>query len=241
LEELKREAKKKLSDILAYSSKLIAPSILSADFTRLGEEIKKVEEGGADILHLDIMDGRYVPNITIGIPVVESIRQTTNLPLDAHLMIVEPERYVPDFIKAGCNMVSFHMDACIHSHRLVDYIKSQGVMAGVVLNPATPVNTLEEIIHYIDYVLIMSVNPGFGGQRFIPQTLQKVAKLKRLMEETGRTDILIQIDGGVKVDNIAQISQVGVDIFVAGSSVFKAKDPAQAVRELKNRAMLVEV
>ncbi|NPA12947.1 MAG: ribulose-phosphate 3-epimerase [Aquificae bacterium] len=227
--------------MLAYSSKLIAPSILSADFTRLGEEIKKVEEGGADILHLDIMDGRYVPNITIGIPVVESIRQTTNLPLDAHLMIVEPERYVPDFIKAGCNMVSFHMDACIHSHRLVDYIKSQGVMAGVVLNPATPVNTLEEIIHYIDYVLIMSVNPGFGGQRFIPQTLQKVAKLKRLMEETGRTDILIQIDGGVKVDNIAQISQVGVDIFVAGSSVFKAKDPAQAVRELKNRAMLVEV
>ena len=221
--------------------KLIAPSILSADFARLGEEIKTVEQAGADIIHLDIMDGRYVPNITIGIPVVESLRPLTNLPFDAHLMIVEPEKYVPDFIKAGCNMISFHMDACIHSHRLVDYIKSQGVKAGVVLNPATPVNTLEEIIHFVDYVLVMSVNPGFGGQKFIPETLHKIRKLKRLMEETGRTDILIEIDGGIKESNISQVSAEGVNIFVAGSSIFKAEDPAQAVRNLKQKAISVEV
>ncbi|WP_457626446.1 ribulose-phosphate 3-epimerase [Persephonella sp.] len=221
--------------------KLIAPSILSADFSKLGEEIKAVESGGADIIHLDIMDGRYVPNITIGIPVIESIRNITDLPFDAHLMIVEPEKYVPDFIKAGCDMISFHMDACIHSHRLVDYIKSQGIKAGVVLNPATPVNTLEEIIHFVDYVLIMSVNPGFGGQKFIPQTLEKVKKLRILMEETGRTDILIEIDGGIKESNIAEVSAAGVNIFVAGSSVFKAEDPAQAVRKLKEKAKFVEV
>lgn len=221
--------------------KLIAPSILSADFARLGEEIKTVEQAGADIIHLDIMDGRYVPNITIGIPVVESLRPLTDLPFDAHLMIVEPEKYVPDFIKAGCNMISFHMDACIHSHRLVDYIKSQGVKAGVVLNPATPVNTLEEIIHFVDYVLVMSVNPGFGGQRFIPETLHKIRKLRRLMEETGRTDILIEIDGGIKESNISQVSAEGVNIFVAGSSIFKAEDPAQAVRNLKQKAISVEV
>ncbi len=221
--------------------KLIAPSILSADFSKLGEEIKAVEEGGADIIHLDIMDGRYVPNITIGIPVVESLRAVTDLPFDAHLMIVEPERYVPDFIKAGCNMISFHMDACIHSHRLVDYIKSQGVKAGVVLNPATPVNTLEEIIHFVDYVLIMSVNPGFGGQKFIPQSLEKVKKLKILMEETGRTDLLIEIDGGIKESNIAEVSAAGVNIFVAGSSVFRADSPADAVRRLKQKARFVEV
>ncbi|WP_029522476.1 ribulose-phosphate 3-epimerase [Persephonella sp. KM09-Lau-8] len=221
--------------------KLIAPSILSADFARLGEEIKTVEQAGADIIHLDIMDGRYVPNITIGIPVVESLRPLTDLPFDAHLMIVEPEKYVPDFIKAGCNMISFHMDACIHSHRLVDYIKSQGVKAGVVLNPATPVNTLEEIIHFVDYVLVMSVNPGFGGQKFIPETLHKIRKLRRLMEETGRTDILIEIDGGIKESNISQVSAEGANIFVAGSSIFKAEDPAQAVRNLKQKAISVEV
>lgn len=201
--------------------KLLAPSILSADFSILGQQIKEVEEAGADIIHLDIMDGRYVPNITFGPPVVESIRKITDLPFDAHLMIVEPEKYIPDFIKAGVNMISFHMDATIHAHRVVDMIKSNDVKAGVVLNPATPVNTLEEIIHYIDYVLIMSVNPGFGGQRFIPQTAEKVKKLKLLMEETNRTDILIEIDGGVNQDNINYLSMLGVNIFVAGNAVFK--------------------
>ncbi|PMP62026.1 MAG: ribulose-phosphate 3-epimerase [Sulfurihydrogenibium sp.] len=212
--------------------KLLAPSILSADFSKLGEQIKEVEEAGADIIHLDIMDGRYVPNITFGIPIVESIRPITKLPFDAHLMIVEPEKYALDFIKAGVDMVSFHMDATIHSHRLVDLIKSNGAKAGVVLNPATPVNTLEEIIHYIDYVLIMSVNPGFGGQKFIPQTAEKVKKLKLLMEETGRTDLLIEIDGGVSKDNINYLSLLGVNIFVAGSAVFKG-DIKENVRILK--------
>jgi ribulose-phosphate 3-epimerase len=201
--------------------KLLAPSILSADFSILGQQIKEVEEAGADIIHLDIMDGRYVPNITFGPPVVESIRKITDLPFDAHLMIVEPEKYIPDFIKAGVNMISFHMDATIHAHRVVDMIKSNDVKAGVVLNPATPVNTLEEIIYYIDYVLIMSVNPGFGGQKFIPQTAEKVKKLKLLMEETNRTDILIEIDGGVNQDNINYLSMLGVNIFVAGNAVFK--------------------
>lgn len=201
--------------------KLLAPSILSADFSILGQQIKEAEEAGADIIHLDIMDGRYVPNITFGPPVVESIRKITDLPFDAHLMIVEPEKYIPDFIKAGVNMISFHMDATIHAHRVVDMIKSNDVKAGVVLNPATPVNTLEEIIHYIDYVLIMSVNPGFGGQKFIPQTAEKVKKLKLLMEETNRTDLLIEIDGGVNQDNINYLSMLGVNIFVAGNAVFK--------------------
>jgi len=212
--------------------KLLAPSILSADFSRLGEEIKEIEEAGADIIHLDIMDGRYVPNITFGMPVIESIRKITDLPFDAHLMIVEPEKYILDFIKAGCNMISFHPDASIHVHRTIELIKSNNVMAGIVLNPATPVNVLEEIIYYIDYVLIMSVNPGFGGQKFIPQTLNKVYKLKRLMEETGREDVLIEMDGGIKADNIREISMAGVNIFVSGSGVFKG-DKKENVKKLK--------
>jgi len=201
--------------------KLLAPSILSADFSKLGEQIKEVEKWGADIIHLDVMDGRYVPNITFGMPVIESIRKITNLPFDAHLMIVEPERYIKDFIDVGCDMISFHPDVSIHVHRTIELIKSNGAKAGIVLNPATPVNVLEEIILYIDYVLIMSVNPGFGGQKFIPQTLNKVGKLRVLMEETGRTDVLIEIDGGIKGDNIAEVSKAGVNIFVSGSGVFK--------------------
>jgi ribulose-phosphate 3-epimerase len=216
--------------------KLLAPSILSADFSILGQQIKEVKEAGVDIIHLDIMDGRYVPNITFGPPVVESIRKITDLPFDAHLMIVEPEKYIPDFIKAGVNMISFHMDATIHAHRVVDMIKSNDVKAGVVLNPATPVNTLEEIIHYIDYVLIMSVNPGFGGQKFIPQTAEKVKKLKLLMEETNRADILIEIDGGVNQDNINYLSMLGVNIFVAGNAVFKGNIKENVVN-LKRRML----
>jgi len=201
--------------------KLLAPSILSADFSRLGEQIKEVEKYGADLIHLDVMDGRYVPNITFGMPVIESIRKVTNLPFDAHLMIVEPEKYIKDFIDAGCDMISFHPDATIHVHRTIELIKSNGAKAGLVLNPATPVNVLEEAIHFIDYVLIMSVNPGFGGQKFIPETLKKVRKLKNLMEREGITDVLIEMDGGIKWDNIREISSAGVNIFVSGSGVFK--------------------
>ena len=221
--------------------KLIAPSILSADFSKLGEEIKLVEEAGADIIHIDVMDGRYVPNITFGIPVIKSIRKITELPFDAHLMIVEPEKYVPEFIDAGCNMISFHMDACTHSHRLVEYIKSRGVKAGIAVNPAEPIHMLEEIIHYIDYVLIMSVNPGFGGQKFIPETLNKVKKLKRLMEETGRTDVLIEIDGGINDRTIVEASMAGVNIFVAGSSIFKSENPAETIKRFKEKVNSITV
>ncbi|NPA52117.1 MAG: ribulose-phosphate 3-epimerase [Aquificae bacterium] len=217
------------------NTKLLAPSILAGDFSKLGEEIKIVEEAGADIIHLDVMDGRYVPNITIGVPVIKSLRKVTQLPFDAHLMIVEPERYVDDFIQAGVNMLSFHLDATIHAHRLVEHIKSKGVKAGIALNPSNPVNTLEEIIYFIDYVLIMSVNPGFSGQKFIPEVLNKIPKLKKLMEETGRTDVLIEIDGGINQDNIAQISKMGIDIFVAGSSIYRASDKKQAVKTLKEK------
>ncbi len=221
--------------------KLIAPSILSADFSKLGEEIKLVEEAGADIIHIDVMDGRYVPNITFGMPVIKSIRKITELPFDAHLMIVEPEKYVPEFIDAGCNMISFHMDACIHSQRLVEYIKSRGVKAGIAVNPAEPIHMLEEIIHYIDYVLIMSVNPGFGGQKFIPETLNKVKKLKRLMEETGRTDVLIEIDGGINDRTIVEASMAGVNIFVAGSSIFKSENPAETIKRFKEKVNSITV
>ena len=213
--------------------KMLAPSILSGDFSKIGEEIKTVERAGADIIHLDVMDGRYVPNITFGMPVIKSLRKITDLPFDAHLMIVEPEKYVDEFIDAGVNMISFHMDATIHSHRLVERIKNRGIKAGIAVNPATPINTLEEIIHYIDYVLIMSVNPGFGGQKFIPEVLKKIPKLKALMEETNRTDLLIEIDGGINKDNIREVSEYGVNIFVAGSAVFGKGNTEENVRILK--------
>lgn len=209
----------------------MAPSILSADFTRLGEEIAAVEAGGATVLHVDVMDGKFVPNITIGLPVVKSLRKCIRIKIDAHLMIEEPGRYAADFVKAGADMVSVHVEADPHIHRTIGAIKAEGALAGVVINPATPIAALDEILHYADYVLLMSVNPGFGGQKFIPPVLDKLRRLKEIVRERG-LDTLLEIDGGVDEGNIADIVAAGADIVVAGSAVFGKDDPAKAVREL---------
>ncbi|WP_457570259.1 ribulose-phosphate 3-epimerase [Desulfurobacterium sp.] len=199
---------------------LLAPSILSADFANLERDIKIADKAGADIIHVDVMDGRFVPNITIGPCVVESIRKVTDKPLDVHLMIVEPEKYVKAFADAGADWISVHFEASIHLHRTVSMIKELEKKAGVVINPATPVEFLTDILPFVDFVLIMSVNPGFGGQKFIPQTLEKVRKLKKWREER-ELNFMIEIDGGVKLDNVSEIIGAGVDVAVAGSAVFK--------------------
>jgi ribulose-phosphate 3-epimerase len=198
---------------------LLAPSILSANFANLESDIKSVEVAGANVLHVDVMDGRFVPNITIGPCVVESVREITNLPLDVHLMIVEPEKYIKDFAKAGADWISVHWEACTHLHRTVSMIKELGKKAGVVINPATPVSFLEEILPFVDFVLIMSVNPGFGGQSFIKTSLEKIKKLRETIERKG-LKIPIEVDGGVKTDNVKEIVDAGANIIVAGSAVF---------------------
>jgi ribulose-phosphate 3-epimerase len=214
----------------------IAPSILSADFARLGEQIKAIEAGGASVVHFDVMDGRFVPNLTIGLPVLQSLRTVTELPIDAHLMIVEPGRYAEQFAEAGANMVSIHIEAEPHLHRTLTAIKAKGAQAGVALNPATPLSSVEEALPYADYVVLMSVNPGFGGQKFITGTLDKVRRLRRLIDER-KLSTRIEIDGGVELKNIAEIVAAGAEIIVAGSAVFATNDPAQAVRELRNAAI----
>lgn len=210
----------------------IAPSILSADFSRLDEEIKAVERGGAAILHVDVMDGHFVPNITVGLPVVKSIAAATKLPIDAHLMISEPGRYAEQFVRAGANMVSVHIEADAHVHRTLASIKAAGAQAGVVLNPATPVGSLEEALAFADYVLVMSVNPGFGGQSFIPTSIEKVRRLKSMIEER-KLSTRIEIDGGIDSGNIAAVVDAGAEIIVAGSAIFGTSDPERAVRELR--------
>jgi ribulose-phosphate 3-epimerase len=210
----------------------IAPSILSADFSRLGEEIQAVERGGADLLHVDVMDGHFVPNITVGLPVVKAIARVTTLRIDAHLMISEPGRYAVEFANAGANMVSVHVEADAHLHRTVMAIKAAGAQAGAVINPATPLESLQEILEFVDFVLIMSVNPGFGGQQFIPTALDKVRRLRRLIDQRG-LPVRIEIDGGIDLNNIQQVVEAGAEIIVAGSAVFGAEDPATAVRELR--------
>ncbi len=209
----------------------IAPSILSADFSRLAEEIEAVERGGATILHVDVMDGHFVPNITIGLPVVKSIANSTKLPIDAHLMISEPGRYAEQFVGAGASMVSVHVEADAHLHRTLMSIKSAGARAGVVINPATPIGDLEEVLAFVDYVLVMSVNPGFGGQQFIRSSLEKVQRLRRIIDERG-LNVRIEIDGGVDLKNIGEVVAAGAEIIVAGSAIFGASDPQVAVREL---------
>ena len=209
----------------------IAPSILSADFARLAEEIKAVETGGAALLHVDVMDGHFVPNITVGLPVVKSLAQATKLPLDTHLMISDPGIYAEQFVRAGAQMVSVHVEADAHLHRTVNSIKAAGAKAGVVINPATPIESLNEILDFVDYVLIMSVNPGFGGQKFIPTAVDKVARLRRLIDQRG-LPVRIEIDGGIDLNNIRRVIDAGAEIIVSGSAIFGANDPGNAVREM---------
>ena len=210
----------------------IAPSILSADFSRLGEEIESVARGGATILHVDVMDGHFVPNITIGLPVVKSIARATELPIDAHLMISQPGRYAEQFVGAGAKMVSVHVETDAHLHRTLMAIKGAGAQAGVVINPATPVDSIVEALPFADYVLVMSVNPGFGGQKFIDASIDKVRRLRRLIDERG-LDTRIEIDGGIDLGNVASVVAAGAEIIVAGSAIFGANDPEAAVRGLR--------
>jgi len=215
--------------------KIIAPSILSADFSRLGEEIAAIEKGGADWIHVDVMDGHFVPNITIGPPVVASIRKITTLPLDVHLMIQDPDKYIEKFAKAGADIITVHVEASPHLHRTVQLIKDQGCKAGVSLNPATSLATLDHILSEVDMVLIMTVNPGFGGQEFIPSVLPKIKRLREKINEEGLV-VNIEVDGGVNLNNITKIAQAGGNIFVAGNAVFTTSDYAKTIQELKRLA-----
>lgn len=213
----------------------IAPSILSADFARLAEDIAVVENAGVKMIHVDVMDGHFVPNISIGIPVVKSLRKATSLYLDCHLMIDNPDNYTPAFIDAGAQTVTIHQEASRHLHRSLQLIQGHGARAGVAINPATPVETLDHVLEMADLVLVMSVNPGFGGQQFLPFALSKIEKLNQLRQSRG-LGFKIEVDGGVGVDNIADLSRAGCDIFVAGSSIFGTPDPAQSVKSLKELA-----
>lgn len=213
----------------------IAPSILSADFTRLADEIAAVREGGARVLHVDVMDGHFVPNITIGLPVVKSIRKVTDLTIDTHLMISEPGRYAVEFVKAGADMVSVHVEADHHLQRTLATIREAGARAGVAINPATPLVMLEEALPYADFVLLMSVNPGFGGQKFIPSSLDKLKRLRQMIDDRG-SKTKIEIDGGIDESNIAEVVASGAEIIVAGSAVYGKGDSKNAVNDLIEKA-----
>jgi ribulose-phosphate 3-epimerase len=210
----------------------IAPSILSADFARLADEVARVEAGGADLLHVDVMDGHFVPNLTLGPPIVECLRKATRLPLDVHLMITNAAAFIPAFVEAGANYLTVHVEACPHLHRTVQSIKECGVKAGVTLNPATSLSTIEEILGEVDLVLIMSVNPGFGGQQFIPSTLEKIARARRMIDQCG-SHALLEVDGGVKVENAAEIIAAGADILVSGSAIFDSPDYASTMKAMR--------
>jgi ribulose-phosphate 3-epimerase len=213
----------------------LAPSILTADFAALGDAVRTLERGGADLVHVDVMDGHFVPNITVGPLVVRALRRVTDLPLDVHLMISEPDRYVDAFAEAGASMISVHVEVLPHLHRTIEHVRSLGVQAGVVLNPSTPVGAIEEMAADVDYVLVMSVNPGFGGQRFIPRSLAKVRAVRALLDAAG-SRAPIEIDGGIDHTNIARVVEAGVEIVVAGNAIFSQPDPAGAVRDLREAA-----
>ncbi len=214
----------------------LAPSILSADFARLADQIQAATEGGASVLHLDVMDGHFVPNLTIGPPVVASIRKHTNLPLDCHLMIEHPDEFIPAFVDAGANWISVHQEATRHLNRTLELIRSHGADVGVVINPATPVETLTEVLDLVDYVLVMSVNPGFGGQKFIPGSLHKIANLARIRQARG-LDYRIEVDGGVSLETVGDIVRAGAEILVAGNAVFGKGDPKKQAEQLLKAAV----
>ncbi len=221
----------------------IAPSILSVDFSRLAEQVETVQRAGVKMLHVDVMDGQFVPNISLGPPVIKSLHAATDLFLDCHLMIADPDRYVADFVAAGAQLVSVHQEACAHLHRSIQLVHDQGVQAGVVINPATPVHTLDEILPAVDLVLVMSVNPGFGGQKFLPLAFEKVRRLREIRAERA-LHYKIEVDGGVTLDNAGDLVEAGADILVAGSSIFGTPDPARAVecfRETVAQRQLVRV
>jgi len=212
----------------------IAPSILSADFSRLGEEIKAAEKAGADFIHVDVMDGHFVPNITIGPLVVKAVKKVATIPLDVHLMIKEPDRYIKDFAESGADIITVHAEASVHLHRSIQNIKECGVKAAVSINPATPLNSIEFILPIVDMILLMSVNPGFGGQKFIPEILPKIKQLKKIIDEN-KFRAEIEVDGGVTVDNVAEVCKAGADIVVMGNAFYNSKDYAETVRIVRER------
>ena len=224
-----------MSDIPEMRRAMIAPSILSADFSRLGEEIRAVEEAGADCIHIDVMDGHFVPNITIGPLVVAAARKVTHLPLDVHLMITDPDKYVADFIAAGADWVSVHVEACTHLHRSLSLIRDAGKKTGVVLNPATPLCSLDHVLDMVDFVMLMTVNPGFGGQSFINSSIDKIRRLRRMLDEVNpQADI--EVDGGISPASIGRVAEAGANIFVAGSAIYGQADYAAVIRDMKRRA-----
>ena len=206
----------------------IAPSILSADFTKLGEEIKAVEKAGADYIHIDVMDGHFVPNITVGPMIVNAARKLTDLPLDVHLMIENPERYIDDFFKAGSDLITVHAETVTHLHRLLGVIRNAGLKAGAALNPATPLSSIEHVLNNLDMVILMTVNPGFGGQSFIPEVLPKIEELKKMIDQKGM-EVDIEVDGGINVENIAQVARAGANVFVAGNAIFGSQNYAETI------------